>query len=99
MYPDGELTELAVRKLALRQRIRLRREACVDAAAHLAQPLEKIDHVVAQWRRVSPLAKVAAVPLALFFKRRLFPRAKILGSLLRWGPIAFKIFRGFQAAR
>jgi hypothetical protein len=99
MYPNGNLNELAVHKIAVRQRIASRRRACVDAAERLAEPLEKIDHVLAQWRRISPVAKVAAVPLAMGLKKILFPRAKIFGSLLRWGPIAFKIFRGFKAAR
>jgi hypothetical protein len=99
MYPDGDLNELAVRKLAVRQRIGMRRRQCLAAAERLAEPLEKIDRAVAQWRRISPLAKVAAVPVAMLFKRMLFPRAKILGSLLRWGPIAVKVFRGFQTAR
>lgn len=98
MYPDGDLNELAVRKMAVRQRIAEKRNACVEAAERLAEPLEKIDHAWAQWRRISPMAKVAAVPLAMGLKKIFFPRAKILGSLLRWGPIAFKVFRGFKAA-
>lgn len=99
MYPDGDLNELAVRKLAIRQRISLRRRECLAAAERIAEPLEKIDRAVAQWRRISPFAKIAAVPAAMLFKKALFPRAKILGSLLRWAPIAVKVFRGFQAAR
>lgn len=99
MYPDGDLNELAVRKLAVRQRIRVRREQCLIAAERVAEPLEKIDRLVAQWRRISPIAKIAAVPVAMLFKKALFPRAKVLGSLLRWGPIAVKVFRGFQATR
>lgn len=99
MYPDRDLNELAVRKLAVRQRISLRRQECVEAAQRIAEPVEKIDRFIAQWRRISPVAKLAAVPAAMLFKKALFPRAKILGSLLRWGPIAVKVFRGFQAAR
>ena len=99
MYPDGDLNELAVRKLVVRQRIRIRRHECVVAAERVAEPLEKIDRLVAQWRRISPLTKLAAVPLAMVFKKMLFPRAKILGSLLRWAPLAVKVFRGFKAAR
>jgi hypothetical protein len=99
MYPDGDLNELAIRKLVVRQRISMRRRECVEAAERVAEPLEKIDRALAQWRRISPFAKVAAVPLAMLFKKALFPRAKILGSVLRWGPIALKVFRGFRAAR
>lgn len=99
MYPDGQLSELAVHKMALRQRISLRRRLCVVAAARASQPLARIDHALTQWRRISPLAKMAAVPAALLLKRTLFRRAKIIGPLLRWGPLAFKVFRGVSAAR
>jgi hypothetical protein len=99
MYPDGELNELALRKIALRQRILLRRRECVARAERIAQPLEKIDSLVQRWRRISPLTKLAAVPVAMLLKRMVFPRAKILGSLLRWGPAAFKIFQGLKSAR
>jgi len=99
MYPDGELNRLAVHKLALRQRIFLRRRLCVATATRIAQPLEKVDHVVTQWRRISPIAKLAAIPMAFLFKRAVFPRTRVLGKLLRWGPVAFKVFRSFNAAR
>lgn len=97
MYPNGELNRLAVHKLALRQRIYLRRRLCVATATRIAQPIGRIDHLIAQWRRISPIAKLAAVPMAFMFKRAVFPRAKIVGKLLRWGPLAFKVFRGFNA--
>ncbi|MEO7413518.1 MAG: hypothetical protein ABIZ81_09180 [Opitutaceae bacterium] len=99
MYPDGDLNALSAHKLALQRRIFFRREECVELSTRVAGPLKKADHFVAQWRRISPLAKVAAVPIALLFKRKLFPRSKLLGPLLRWGPLAFKILRGFKAAR
>ena len=99
MYPDGELSELAVHKLALRQRIGLRRRLCVVAATRATGPFEKVDRLIAQWHRISPVAKFAAVPLALALKRTLFRRTKIVGTLLRWGPLAFKVFRGMKAAR
>lgn len=99
MYPDGELSELAVHKLALRQRIFLRRRQCIAAARRISEPVEKIDELMAKWRRISPIAKVAALPLAVLLKRTLFRRAKLLGSALRWGPLAFKVFRSFSATR
>jgi hypothetical protein len=99
MYPDGELNELAVAKLAVRQKIYLRRQLCVLAARRATQPLEKIDDLLMRWRRISPMAKLAAVPVAVLLKRTLFKKAKILGTALRWGPLAFKIFRGLSAAR
>ena len=99
MYPDGDLSKLELRKVALRQRIHLRRRECVARATRVAEPLEKIDDLMARWRRISPLAKVAAVPMAMILKKLIFPRAKILGSMVRWAPLAFKILRGFKAAR
>ena len=99
MFPNGELNRLAVHKLALRQRIFLRRRLCVATATRVAQPLEKIDRVVTQWRRISPIAKLAAIPMVFLFKRALFPRARVIGKLLRWGPLAFKVFRNFSTAR
>jgi hypothetical protein len=99
MYPDGQLNELAVHKVVLQQRISLRRRLCVVAAKRASQPLAKVDQAVNQWRRISPLAKMAAVPAALLLKRVLFRRAKVIGPLLRWGPLAFKVFRGVAAAR
>jgi predicted KAP-like P-loop ATPase len=99
MYPDGDLNQLAVHKLALRQRIFVRRRQSIVAANRIAQPFEKVDRIIAQWRRISPVAKLAAVPMAFLFKRALFPRAKILGTLLRWGPVAFKVVRGLSTAR
>ncbi|MEO6569214.1 MAG: hypothetical protein ABIO94_10670 [Opitutaceae bacterium] len=99
MYPDGDLNALAAHKLALQRRIGFRRDECVELAARVAVPLEKIDHVIAQWRRISPLAKIAALPMAILVKKTLFRRSKILGPLLRWGPLAFKVLRGVKAAR
>lgn len=99
MYPDGQLSELAVHKLALRQRISLRRRLCVVAAKRASEPLAKVDRALTQWRKISPLAKMAALPAMFLLKRTLFRRAKIVGPLLRWGPLAFKVFRGVTAAR
>src|SRR5205085_2576692 len=69
MYPDGDLNQLALHKLSVRRRIGFHRDECVEAAERIAQPLEKIDAAIAQWRRISPLAKVAAVPIAMMFRR------------------------------
>jgi hypothetical protein len=99
MYPNGELNELAAQKFALRRRIQVRRAECAIAAEGAARPIEWLDRAIATWRKISPLTKVAAVPLAMLLKRTLFRRAKILGSLLRWGPLAFRVFRSAQTAR
>jgi hypothetical protein len=70
MYPAGELNELEARKRLLCQRIALTRLECVVHAAEAAKPLEWIDRARLMWRRISPIAQVAAVPLALLLRRR-----------------------------
>jgi hypothetical protein len=93
MYPQQELTRLAAHKLALRSRIAARRIACCAAVAHLAQPVAWLDRLLALWRQLSPMAAVAAVPLGALAQRLLFPRHRLLGSLLRWGPLAYRAWR------
>jgi hypothetical protein len=99
MYPRQELTILAARKAALLDLIAARREVCADAAARAARPLEIIDGGIARWRRLSPLVKFAAIPLGLLLKRSLGRRARMLGGLMRWGPIVVGAVRGFAGAR
>ena len=98
MYPDREMTRLAARKVALRRDIALRRAQCAAAAARVVQPLEWLDRALAFWRRLSPLAQVAALPLGLLVQRIVFPRRKILRSLVRWGPLVFSAVRGINHA-
>jgi hypothetical protein len=38
------------------------------------------------------------VPLGVLVTRTVFPRLKILGSLVRWGPLVFGAVRGLSAA-
>lgn len=97
MYPDGELTQLAAHKFALRARIDRRRRACVGAAADLEQSLAWLDRLTAFWRRLGPLAKLAALPAALLLKRMLFPRRGFLARLVRWIPSAISAGRIFRA--
>jgi hypothetical protein len=98
MYPNQELIRLAAHKVALRRKITLRRVQCATAAAGAAQPLAWLDRLLAFWRRLAPFAPFAAVPLGFLIRRRVFPRLKILGSLLRWGPVAFAAMRGLGSA-
>ncbi len=98
MYPDRELTRLAVHKAALRRDIALRRAQCAEAAARVAQPLAWLDRMLAFWRRLPPLAQFAAVPLGFLVTRTVFPRLKILGSLVRWSPLVFGAVRGISSA-
>jgi hypothetical protein len=55
----------------------------------VARPLAWIDRVLSFWRRISPLAQLAAVPLGLMIQRAVFPRLKILRTLVLWSPLLF----------
>jgi hypothetical protein len=98
MYPSRELTALALRKVAVRQRIAVARWDCVSAASEAARPIVWIDRAVAQWRKISPFAKIAAVPLGILFGRRLMPgKSGLFGRLLRWAPVVLKAVQMFKA--
>ncbi|MBW8781210.1 MAG: hypothetical protein JF599_04890 [Verrucomicrobia bacterium] len=99
MHPQPELNRLAIRKLVVRQHIALRRIECAEAAVHAVRPLEWLDRLMAFWRGLSPLAKAAAVPLALIVQRTAAPRLNLLGSLVRWAPLAFATIQGLRAAK
>jgi hypothetical protein len=100
VYPAQELTRLAGRKAALHRVITRRRAQCAEAAANVARPLVWLDRMMGYWRQLSPLARLAVVPLGLVVQRTLFSRRKILGSFMRWSPLAFAALRkGFQAVR
>jgi hypothetical protein len=94
MYPERELIRLSVHKAGLRREIAANRAFCAAAAAGVARPLAWLDRVMAFWRRLSPLVAFAAVPVGLLVQRMLFPRLKILGPLLRWGPLLVGALRG-----
>jgi hypothetical protein len=99
MYPEGELRLLAARKAAVRQRIHEGRAECAEAIATLARPIEWLDRALEKWRRITPVLKLAAVPLVLLLKRFIAPRTRILGTILRWGPLAYGAVRGLTATR
>ena len=99
MYPHGELNQLALHKAALQLRIGIRRFECGRAAAGVERPLAWLDRTIAFWRKISPIAKLAAVPVALLLKRALLPRAGVLVTLLRWTPTIFGAGRAFGALR
>ncbi len=95
MYPQPELIRLAAHKARRRRDISLRRAECASAAAQIARPLAWLDQAMALWRKISPVAKLAAIPLAIVTGRKLLPRVKILGTLLRWAPAVIGIARRF----
>ena len=96
MYPTRELTQLALHKSALRRRIGVRRRELAEAAEVAERPIIWLDRVMAFWRRISPMAKLAAVPVALLLKRAFFPRRGLLGSVLRWAPALFSVGHAFS---
>jgi hypothetical protein len=98
MYPNEELTRLAADKAAMRQRISERRAQSAEAAARVARPLAWIDQALAGWRQLSPLVKMA-IPLGFLLKRRFAPRTRLLGAMLRWGPLVLGAVRGLSATR
>jgi hypothetical protein len=99
MYPRKELTVLAGKKAVLLDRICVRRDELAEAAARVAEPIEVIDGLVDRWRRVSPMVKLASVPLGLIVRRLLMKRARKLSAVLRWGPLLFAAARGFARGR
>jgi len=94
MYPQRELIRLAAHKATLRRDIALRRAQCAAATAQVVQPLVWLDRLLDLWRRIAPLALAASVPLIVVGGRRASPRLKILGWLVRWGPLVFGVLRG-----
>lgn len=99
MYPAGELTKLAARKDLLRRRIALRRVATIVVAQRIVRPLRLVDRIVGEWRRLSPLVKLAGIPLGALLGRSLHRRRRLIGKLIRWGPVLASVWRGFAAAR
>jgi hypothetical protein len=98
MYPQSELNRLAAHKATLRRGIGLRRARCAEAAAGVAQPFDRLDRMLAFWRRLSPLVKFASLPLGLLAARTVFPRRKILGTFVRWSPLLFGAMRSVSSA-
>jgi hypothetical protein len=98
VYPAHELKRLAGHKAALRRKITWHRAQCARAATRLARPLDWLDRMLAHWRRLSPLARLAVVPLGFLLKKSASPRPRLLGTLLRWGPAAWNVLRGFTGA-
>ena len=93
MYPQRELIRLTAYKAALQRDIAVHRAQYTKAAAHIAQPLELLDRILVIWRKLSPFALFAAVPLGFLVQRTVLPRLKMLGSIMRWGPLVFSAVR------
>jgi hypothetical protein len=96
MYSQRALTELAAHKAALRGRIARRRADCVLAAREMAEPLRWLDAAAARWRQVSPVLKAVALPLGILLGRAATKRTGLLGTLIRWGPLALGAIRAIR---
>lgn len=97
MYPQVDLDILSRRKAGLVGRVRARREACAEEAVRVLRPVVWAGHAYAQWKAISPFMKIAAVPLGLLLKRKLFPRSGgVVGGLFRWAPLALNLFRSMR---
>ena len=99
MYPQGELRRLAAHKRWLQRRIARQRLECVEGATCLLQPVAWIDRALEQWRKISPMLKLAAVLTGVVAKRSAVPRTRSLAAVLRWGPLLLSVVRGFRGAR
>ncbi len=96
MYPEPALIRLAASKAALRRRIHARRAESMVLFTGVLRPVSWLDRALGLWRKLSPFAPLAAIPLALVLRRTGRHRAGIFGTLLRWGPAAFGLLRGFK---
>jgi len=101
MYPSGELDNLARRKAVVQARISLDRLRCVTLAAEVARPINWLDRTLIQLRKISPIMKLAAVPLGLLLSRAVLPGKKrnLMGRAARLLPLlvsALKMFRSRQ---
>lgn len=100
MYPTAELESLDARKILLRQKIAASRLECVALAESASRPIALLDRVITQWRKISPIIKVAAVPLGFMLRRKLLPRKMgLFRSALRWAPAVLSAMRMARAQR
>lgn len=98
MYPAGDLSQIEARKHRIRRRIARHRERCVDSAMVLTEPLEQLNRLHAQWRRIAPLVKALVIPAGFLFARKSKRNGSLLSTLVKWLPTAWQIFRDFRAA-
>ena len=93
MHSTAELIRLAAHKATLRRKIALRRVECATAAAKVLQPLDWLDRASALWKKRSPFAQLAALPLGLLMRRVASPRFKVLTVVAQWAPVVIGALR------
>jgi hypothetical protein len=98
MYPERQLAALSWHKARLRQRIALRRDECGGAVAKILRPFAWLDQTMAFARKLEPFALLATGLGGLLQRRAPAARPRLLGTLLRWGPVLVGAVRGFKRA-
>jgi hypothetical protein len=96
MFPAQALTALARGKQELRFRIARERFECFIAVESAVRPLRWLDRFQAHWQTVPTVFKFAAVPVAFFLKRKIFPRKTRRGAWMRWIPLAWRLGKGIR---
>lgn len=99
MYAQRELNRLGEVKASLQRRIGRRRVECAVQADTALRPLQWVDRAYGYWRRIAPIAKLAMGPLGVWLFRSVARRRKVTGSLLRFAPLLWNVFRGFSRGR
>jgi hypothetical protein len=96
MYPQQDLIRIALHKAALRHSIALNRERIVEATSRVSKPVAFADRALAFWRDLSPIVRISAVPLGVVATRALFPRLRILRTVVRWSPLVIAAMRALK---
>lgn len=97
MYPQTELTLLALKKRVLMDRIRARREDVSVQVEEALRPFLWVDWLYAKWREFSPVIKSMAAPFGDVVKQKLSSKTGgRAGGLFRWAPLAFTFFRSMR---
>jgi len=94
MYPQTQLTLLALKKRVLLDQIRARREDISVQVEESLRPIMWVDWLYAKWREFSPAIKSMAAPFGDVVKQKLSSKTgSSAGGLFRWMPLAFTFFR------
>lgn len=85
MYPNRELSQLALHKAALQRTIGRHRQAFATTVSSVVQPLRWLDRWSSHVRRVAPFVPLALVLLGAFRRRAPTPTPRWTSRILRWG--------------
>jgi hypothetical protein len=96
MPSTPSLKAMTARRVALQAAIDTQRVATAALVTRVASPVQKLDQLQSAWRRLPTFAIAGALPLG-WFVQRIFPQAKVLGTILRWSPAALGALRVITA--